>query len=299
MGEGRAAGETERALRKFEEDYRTLAARRRLSSAAILAALAVVLAFGADIGRIDLLHLASGVPHMRNYAWKLVPKVDWHDPLASLRDWYWGFWHWLALLGDTLLTAFVGTSLGTAAALLLSFPASRNLVDQPWIPMLLRRILELARTVPYLVYALIFVYAFGLGPLAGVLAIAVHTTGALGKLFSEVNESADMRPVDGVRAVGASWPQIMRLAVFPQVLPNFVSYTLWHLEINVRSATVLGIVGGGGIGEELYVVIRQFEYSDISALVLMILVVVTAIDLACEAVRRRFIGRDAMLAVLA
>jgi phosphonate transport system permease protein len=286
------------AFRRFEATHRRLVLRRRFSTAAILLVLLGAVALGADIGKIDPAHLAAGYPHMRNYAWQLLPTIDWRHPIASVAEWYWAFGRWLLLLGDTVLTAIVGTSLGTAAALLLSFPASRNLMGGPWIYMIVRRFLELTRTVPYLVYALIFVYAFGLGPLAGVLAIAVHTTGALGKLFSEVNESADMRPIDGVLATGASWPQMLRLAIIPQVLPTFISYTLWHLEINVRQATVLGIVGGGGIGEELYVVIRQFEYSDISAIVLLILIVVSAMDMICEAVRRRVIGGDARLEVL-
>lgn len=286
------------AMARFEQAYRRLVVQRRWSTAAILVMLLGALALGVNIGQVDPVHLAAGYPHMRTYVWKLLPSIDWRHPLASVAAWYWAFDRWVLLLGDTLLTAFVGTSLGVAAALLLSFPASRNLMGGPWIYGIVRRLLELARTVPYLVYALIFVYAFGLGTLAGVLAIAVHTTGALGKLFSEVNESADMGSVDGVRAAGASWPQMLRLAVIPQVLPAFISYALWHLELNVRQATVLGIVGAGGIGEELYVAIRQFDYSDISAIVLLILVVVSAMDVICETVRRRVIGAGARLEVL-
>ena len=144
---------------------------------------------------------------------------------------------------------------------------------------------------PDLVYAMIFVFALGIGPLPGVLALAVHTTGALGKLFSEVNEGIDRRPLEGVIAAGGTWPTIMRMAVLPQVLPNFISYALLRFEFNIRSASVLGIVGAGGIGEELYLSIRQFDYTDISAIVLLIILVVMAADLSCKSIRHRLIGK--------
>ena len=155
-----------------------------------------------------------------------------------------------------------------------------------------RRVLEVARTVPDLVYALIFVFCFGIGPLAGVLAIAVHTMGALGKLYSEVNENIDMKPVEGLRAAGANWLQMVRYAVVPQVLPNHVSYTLLRFEVNVRSSSIIGFVGAGGLGQEIRTAISFQYYTDISALFLIILVTVAAIDLVCERIRHGFIGRD-------
>ena len=130
----------------------------------------------------------------------------------------------------------------------------------------MRRLLEFARTVPGIVFALIFVIAFGLGPMAGVLAIAIHSTGALGKLFSEIVENADMKPVEGVRSTGASWLSCMRFAVLPQVSAGYASYALLRFEINVREASVMGFVGAGGIGQELVVAIRKFYYSDVSAI---------------------------------
>jgi phosphonate transport system permease protein len=136
----------------------------------------------------------------------------------------------------------------------------------------------------------------GLGPLAGVLAIAVHSAGSLGKLFAEVNESIDRGPGDGVVAAGGNWPQVIRYAVVPQVMPNFLSYTLLRFEINVREASVLGIVGAGGIGQELYLAVRQFEYQDISAIVLLIVATVAIIDLVCEQIRHRLIGAETLMA---
>ena len=152
--------------------------------------------------------------------------------------------------------------------------------------------LEFLRTVPELVFALIFVYAFGLGPFAGVLAIAIHTGGSLGKLFSEVNENVDERPIEGIRAAGGTWLMIQRLAVVPQALPNYASYLLLRFEINVRGAAVLGVVGAGGIGEDLYVAIRQFEYTDISAIMLLLIAMTAIIDMTCESIRHRLIGHD-------
>jgi phosphonate transport system permease protein len=187
---------------------------------------------------------------------------------------------------------FVGTVLGGILALALCFPASRNLVENTGIYFAARRALEFCRTVPELVFALIFVFAFGLGPFAGVLAIAVHTAGSLGKLFAEVNENVDPRPIEGVRASGGNWPMIMRLGVVPQALPNYASYLLLRLEINVRGASALGLVGAGGIGQDLYVAIRQFEYTDISAIMLLLILTTSVIDIICETIRHRLIGHD-------
>jgi len=155
---------------------------------------------------------------------------------------------------------------------------------------LIRRILELMRTVPTLVLALIFVYAFGLGAFAGMLAIAVHSAGALGKLFAEEHENASLAQMEAARAAGGSWPAQMRFGIFPQSLPGILSYGLLRFEINVREASVLGIVGAGGIGEELYLAVRQFEYQDISAILVLILATVTGIDLVCGRLRRRVLG---------
>ncbi|ERM02343.1 hypothetical protein Q644_17200 [Brucella intermedia 229E] len=157
---------------------------------------------------------------------------------------------------------------------------------------IVRRGLELLRTVPEIVFALLFVIAFGLGPMAGVLALMLHTTGALGKLFSEVVENIDMRPVEGIRASGGSGLQVIRFAVLPQVAANFASYGLLRFEINVRGASVMGFVGGaGGIGQELLTSIRQFYYSDVSAILLLIIVTIFVIDLVTQRVRHALLGR--------
>ena len=131
--------------------------------------------------------------------------------------------------------------------------------------------------------------AFGLGPIAGVLAIVIHTTGALGKLFYEVLENVDQKPVEGLIASGASWTKTMRFAVLPQVLSNFLSYALLRFEINVRGASVMGFVGAGGIGQDLMEAIRKFYYPDVSAILVLIILTVSIIDLVTERVRHHFI----------
>ncbi|MBV9655069.1 MAG: phosphonate ABC transporter, permease protein PhnE [Acetobacteraceae bacterium] len=212
----------------------------------------------------------------------------WTDP----REWFWGLRRWLRLLGDTLLIAYVGTFLGAAGGFFLSFASAANLVSNRWLRGTAKRFLEFCRTVPDIVFALIFVVAFGLGPVPGVLALLVHTVGALGKQMSEVIENADRKPIEGLTAVGASWPAMVRFAVVPQILPNFASYALLRLEINVREASVLGFVGAGGIGQDLMEAIRKFYYADVSAILLLLIGTVMLIDLGTERVRHHLMGAE-------
>jgi phosphonate transport system permease protein len=204
---------------------------------------------------------------------------------------YWNIGGWLKMLFETLLIAYLATLIGATIAFAASFAASSNMAPNSTVRFIVRRGLELLRTVPEIVFALLFVIAFGLGPMAGVLALMLHTTGALGKLFSEVVENIDMRPVEGIRASGGSGLQVIRFAVLPQVAANFASYGLLRFEINVRGASVMGFVGAGGIGQELLTSIRQFYYSDVSAILLLIIVTIVAIDLITQRVRHALLGR--------
>jgi phosphonate transport system permease protein len=284
-------GHSER-LAEFAGSY---AARRRKSrwSALLYGALfAVALIVSASVSQFSFQQLASGLPDAWGYIASTLPSLHVATIGRDLGAWYWNLPDWLELLAETALMSFMGTVMGAGAALLFCFSASRNLVRSASLYFASRRLLELARTVPDLVYAMIFVFAFGIGPLAGVLALAMHTTGALGKLFAEVNECVDHKPIDSLEAAGANWPMTMRFAVLPQVLPNFVSYTLLRFEYNIRTASVLGIVGAGGIGEQLYIAIRQFDYSDISAIALLIIAVVMVADLSCEAIRSAIISKE-------
>ena len=161
-----------------------------------------------------------------------------------------------------------------------------------------RTILNLARAVPELVWALLFVVMVGLGSFAGVLALAVHSTGVLGKLYSELLESVDQRPVEAVRATGAGELQVTALARVPLALPALLSYTLFRWECNLRAATVLGLVGAGGIGTELVLSFRLFRYHELLTLVLAVLALVALIDLAGQVLRSRILdGREVALSL--
>jgi len=225
--------------------------------------------------------LWTGLPSMGRYVAGTLPAR------GELAGWMWGWKRWLALLWDTILIAYLGTLLGSLAGLFLSFFAARNVTPGRWVGVAARRILELARTVPELVFALIFVIAFGLGPLAGVLALALHAMGAIGKLCSDLLEHTQPGPMDGLRASGANWWEAMRYGAAQQILPGFLSYSLFRFEVNVRASSVIGFIGVGGIGQELYVAIRQFVYQDISAIVVLIVLAVAAIDQLSEWARRR------------
>ena len=279
-------------LSDFSQRYREQQRQKTLWTLFYGALFAAACIASAVVSDVDLRKLAIGVPKAWNYIAGTLPTLRIETLAADMADWYWGIWYWLRLLLETVLMGFVGTALGAIAGLLVCFSASRNLMDNRIVYFATRRLLEFCRTVPGLVFALIFVFAFGLGPFAGVLALAIHTAGSLGKLFAEVNENIDPRPIEGVRAAGGTWAMIMRLAVVPQALPNYASYTLLRFEINVRSAAVLGVVGAGGIGEDLYVAIRQFEYTDISAILLLLIALVSVIDLTCEAIRHQMIGPE-------
>ncbi|MET0438595.1 MAG: phosphonate ABC transporter, permease protein PhnE [Devosia sp.] len=290
---GRLSSTTrEERLLSFEGRYRQQQFTRRNWTLVYGALFLAALIGSVAVSDFSIPGLVKGLPMAWNYIAGTLPKLTIENFWGDLANWYWGLRFWLRLLVETILMGFVGTVLGGVLALALCFPASRNLVENTGIYFAARRALEFCRTVPELVFALIFVFAFGLGPFAGVLAIAVHTAGSLGKLFAEVNENVDPRPIEGVRASGGNWPMIMRLGVVPQALPNYASYLLLRLEINVRGASALGLVGAGGIGQDLYVAIRQFEYTDISAIMLLLILTTSVIDIICETIRHRLIGHD-------
>jgi phosphonate transport system permease protein len=242
----------------------------------------------------SLIAVIEALPRSTSFIVKSYSALSWDNFWADLKDWYWGFWKWLDALLISLMMAFTATIVGTTIGGTLSFVASRNLMKNYWLYFAVRRVLEIARTVPDIVWALIFIYPFGVGPLAGVLALIVHTTGAQGKLFSEVNENIDSKPLEGIRASGGNWFEEIRFAVIPQVLPNFLSYTFWRLALNVQAATVMGFVAAGGIGYELITAIRLLYFLDVGAILLMIIVTVFLIDMASEKMRHYFIGKEAL-----
>ena len=279
---------------------RAFQARRRARFGGALvggAILLVALLLSAWVSEVYQSSLIAGAPRIGEYFVKLVP--DLRPPVlfggteaqGSLAYWMYRLDSWLWLLFETSQMAALATIGGAVVAVMLCFPAAINLAPNRAVYFACRRLLELFRSVPDIVYALILVWTFGVGPLAGILAIALHTVGALGKLFAEVVENADMRPWEAVRAAGGTWAHGVRFAILPQVLPNFLSYVLLRFEINVRGATVIGFVGAGGIGQELYSVISFNYYQEIGAIIVLIILTVSAIDLTSERLRTLAIGR--------
>ncbi|NJM84739.1 MAG: phosphonate ABC transporter, permease protein PhnE [Tabrizicola sp.] len=295
------------AVMAFEQDF----ARHRRRARRVFAAVSVVLAVLflltaeasnffkitqvtlADGSRAERWVIGAGLPRLGEYIAKTIPDLGWATLGGDIATWFARWQIWAVLLLETILIAFMATVLGVIGGFILSFPASRNLAPNRWILWLSRRYLEIARTVPELVFALIFVFCFGIGPMAGVLAIGLHTAGALGKLYSEANENIDMRPLDGVKAAGGSWSDMIRYGAVPQVLPNVLSYTLLRFEINVRASSIIGYVGAGGLGQEFRTAMSYQEYTDLSALFVIILVTVTVIDRLSEMLRHRVIGLEA------
>lgn len=193
---------------------------------------------------------------------------------------------------ETLGMAFLGTLLGSIIAFPLSFLAAKNIIPGWLIHFGARRVFDVLRGVDVMIWALVFVRAVGLGPLAGIMAIAISDTGTLSKLFSEAIENVDRNQVEGVKAAGANRTKTVRFGVVPQVLPVMLSFALYMFESNTRSATILGIVGAGGIGLLLADRIRTHVWDQACMIIIMILVTVYAIDFVSKKLREHLIGGD-------
>lgn len=277
-------------MERFEATFHAHRAHTRKVSLVGVGVLALCLAGAVEVSGFSLGRLIEGLPRVGDFLFGLVPPLQLETLGADLASWFWGLREWLELVWTTLMIAFFGTSVGTILGATASFFAARGLGGGRWTGTILRRTLEVARTVPDLVWALIFMFAFGLGPLAGALAIMLHTFGAQGKLFADVNENVDMLPLEGVRAAGGTWFDEMLTGLLPQVLPNYVSYSLWRFEMNVRSATVVGFVGAGGIGMTLYESLSLGYYDDAGAILLLVFAVVSLNDIFSEWLRLRIAG---------
>jgi phosphonate transport system permease protein len=277
-------------LRPLLDAYEASVRSRRWHTLLVLTCIIVAMALSSLSAEVSLGKLLDNIHRFPSYIIRLFHLENGQPVWTDIAEWFWGLPRWLRLLGETLLMAYVGTVLGTLGAFVLCFFAAANVAPSRWLRMLVRRFCEICRTVPELVFALVFVIAFGLGPMAGVLAVAIHTVGALGKLFAEVVENIDMKPVEGITAGGSSWPVAMRFGALPQTVSNFVSYALLRFEINVRSTAVMGFVGAGGIGQDLIEAIRKFYYSDVSAILVLIVITVSVIDTITSYVRHRLIG---------
>ncbi len=240
-----------------------------------LVAALLLISFGpVELWRFPLLFSKSG--HMRDFGAGFL-KPDF------------GLWRlYVSQMWLTLQIALWGTVLAILIAVPLGLAAARN-VAPAWVQQPVRRLLDVLRAVPDLVVGTIFLVAVGLGPFAGALALAVNTGGVLGKLFSEAVEAIDPRPVEGVRATGAATLQELAWGVLPQVMPLWTSYALYRFESNARSATVLGLIGAGGIGQVLFDSLNAYAYGRTAAIVIVIIAAVSLIDLLSQALRSRLL----------
>lgn len=198
------------------------------------------------------------------------------------------FHDWRVYLQEMIITVHIAIW-GTVLAIICAIPfglLSAENIAPAWVYQPVRRLMDACRAINEMVFAMLFIVAVGLGPFAGVMALWVHTTGVLAKLFAEAVEAIDPRPVEGVRATGTNVLEEIIYGVIPQVLPLWISYSLYRFESNVRSASVVGMVGAGGIGVILHEVIRGFDYAETSAVLLIIIVSVTLIDLLSARIRQ-------------
>ncbi len=201
------------------------------------------------------------------------------------------FRDWSAYLADMIVTvqiAIWGTALAAVFGVPFAILSSSNICPQ-WVVQPVRRLMDACRAINEIVFALLFVVAVGLGPFAGVMAIFVHNMGVFSKLYSEAVEAIDPRPVEGIRATGARRIPEIVFGVIPQVIPLWTSFILYRLETNVRSATTLGIVGAGGIGQSLYESIRAFHYAETAAQMIIVVAAVIVIDMISAQLRKALV----------
>jgi phosphonate transport system permease protein len=260
----------------------------RPASARLAMPAMIVAAFGVLVfGLVDLdfspARLLSGMHQLGWITLMMLPP----DPGSSLPI-------YLKALGETLSIALLGTTIAAVFALPVSLLAARNIIPSNLLRFSVRRFLDSIRGVDTLIWALVWINVVGLGPFAGVLAIALSDFGAFGKLFSEAIEAADKKQVEGIRASGGNALHEIRFGLMPQVLPVIAGQVLYFIESNTRSATIIGIVGAGGIGLQLAEQIRVLEWQKVSFLILMILVAVAAIDWISTKLRFAIIGQRAV-----
>jgi len=267
---------------KYPDIFDRPAATRLATPAMIVAAFAVFV-----FGLVDLdfspAKLFAGLSQLGWITVMMIPP----DPGSSLPA-------YLSALGETLSIALLGTTIAAVVALPFSLLAARNVIPSGWLRFPVRRFFDSIRGVDTLIWALVWINVVGLGPFAGVLAIALSDFGAFGKLFSEAIEAADRKQVEGIRASGGNALHEIRFGLMPQVLPVIAGQVLYFIESNTRSATIIGIVGAGGVGLQLAEQIRVLGWQKVSFLILMILVAVAAIDWISGKLRFAIIGQRAL-----
>lgn len=298
-----------------ERHWRELASRRRLYTIASVAFMVIAMS-----GSLWFANESSAgkfwdrLPHLFDFVGQLLPRDGWEvwralfDLASPYEDGSLKYNYpegrvyftealyvpeYVYLMVETLNIALVSTLIGFSLGFLLCFLAASNLVTQRWLRFSVRRFMEIVRAFPEIVIAGFFLAVLSLGAVPAIIAVSIHTIGALGKMFYEVVENADMRPDEGLRAAGANWSERVWFGIVPQVMPNFLSYSLLRLEINVRASTIIGAVGGGGIGEALRLSISQTHEAKTLAIVLLLLLTIIAVDQFSAWLRRKLVGEQA------
>ena len=263
-------------IRLIHDDYLALTRRKRLYSGILLAIFVALMTSGfmlADSRNAG--GFWSGLHRVLDFPKTVVAEAA--DKAAELPG---HIVTYFPALVETLNIAAVSTLTGVLGGTVLSMLATRGMARWPALIPVFRRIMDVMRAVPEIVIALVLIFVLGGGPVPAMIAIAFHTTGALGKLFSEVNENASLKPVEGLASVGSNWTQQMVLGVMPQVAPNYLSYALLRFEINIRASAILGFVGAGGIGYELKNAMSwgQGKYDESAAIFLMLFTTIVVVD---------------------
>lgn len=279
------------APRPLHDEYMALVRRRRLYS------FAMILVFGALL--ISGFRLAddrnaggfwAGIAQIGDFPAEVLSEA--FEKFTELPAHLWTF---LPSLIETVNIAGAATLAGALIAIVLSLLSTRGLARWPRLIGVFRRAMDIMRAIPEIVIALVLIFVLGGGPVPAMIAIAFHTAGALGKLFSEVNENADRKPVEGLASVGSTWTQQMLLGVIPQVAPNWFSYALLRFEINIRASAILGFVGSGGIGYDLRNAMSwgKGRYDEALAIFILLFLTIVVVDQISSRIRLHLVGRNA------
>ena len=275
-----------------DNHYKNLIGKKRFWNLSLIILIFIGVILSSKIIDINVSNLLNGMPRLGDYVSQILPSIEANKLFLGSKDqgsiayWYFNLPKYLKLLFETFNMALLATIVGSTLALFLSFLAAKNTSPNSLLFFSIRRILEFFRGVPEIIFAILFVWVLGIGPLAGIIAMTLHTTGSLGKLFSEVHENSNNKPIEALKASGGNWLSEMKFGLLPQVLPNLISYALLRFEINIRASTILGFVGAGGIGQELYLVINFNYYEEVSAIILLIILTVISIDLLSGYLRK-------------
>ncbi|TKI07924.1 phosphonate ABC transporter, permease protein PhnE [Martelella alba] len=268
----------------FDHYYQRIRRRQKRDTVLWSLVLALLYIGAGNIAEFNLRTVWDAAPHFFDYLGQTLPILHWRQlfdnrhTAGSLAYWGYRLPIQLSLIWDTLHLALASTILSVAAAAVLSFLAAGNTYTPPYLRFVIRMLTAFLRTMPELAWAVMFVMAFGIGAFPGFLTLALHTIGSLTKLFYEAVESASEKPVRGLAACGAGPVACIRFGLWPQVKPVFLSYSFMRLEVNFRLSTILGLVGAGGIGQELMVNIKLDHYDQVSMTLLLIVSVVSLLD---------------------